>query len=142
MGVFCFERNRWKNLRFFGVGVVIEIRSGWSIMKLFVVFNGFRRKKFRNDRDTEWFRDNVGGLEGEATGSKTNEYQMINKNMTNFIPAEKLCGIESICVGVKPFSLCFFCREKIRNEFINDRDFRGGPAIANRFDCGDAKVSV
>ncbi len=31
------------------------------------------------------------------------------------------------CIGVKPFSfcLCFFRREKNRNEFINDRDFRG-----------------
>ncbi len=67
--VFRFTRNRGKNVRFFCVGVVIEIRSGWSRMKLFVVFKGFRRKKFRNDWDTEWFRDNVGGLEGEATGS-------------------------------------------------------------------------
>ncbi len=68
MDGFFFERNRRKNVRFFGVGVDTEIKSGWSRMKLFV-FNGFRLKKFRNDRDTEWCRDNAGGLE-VTTGSK------------------------------------------------------------------------
>ncbi len=61
-------------------------------------------------------------------------YLFIYKYIVRFeiLPADKLCGIELVCVGViKPlsFSLIFFSYffrfENNRNEFINDRDFRG-----------------